>query len=86
MDLFKSQIKNPTQIYSNAAVDDVMSVVDWIVTFLILSIPIVNIVALLIWANGTGNRNKVNFAKAALILVAIGFVFILCSVVFNFNI
>ena len=49
-----------------------MSLKDWIITFLISSIPLVGFVMLFVWAFGSGeNPNKSNFAKAALIWMAI---------------
>lgn len=48
---------------------------DWIITLLLLIIPLVNIILLIIWAFGSGhNPNKSNFAKAYLIFLLIGFV------------
>lgn len=48
---------------------------DWVITLLILAIPLVNLIMLFVWAFGSGtNINKANFAKAALIWVAISIV------------
>ncbi|MDA3879828.1 MAG: hypothetical protein PF436_05510 [Prolixibacteraceae bacterium] len=48
---------------------------DWVITLLLLAIPLVNIIMLFVWAFGSGaNPNKANFAKAALIWVLIGIV------------
>ncbi len=59
----------------------VIKTADWIVTILILAIPLVNLIMLFIWAFGSNtNPNKANFAKAALIWLAIGLV---VSVVFS---
>lgn len=59
----------------NSNVDDVMTVGDWIGTMIILSIPIVNIIMYFLWAFGDSvNKNKKNFAKATLILGAMGLV------------
>jgi hypothetical protein len=50
----------------------VVSVTDWVLTILISSIPIVNIVMLFVWAFGEStNVNKANWAKATLIWIAI---------------
>jgi hypothetical protein len=52
----------------------VMSMSDWLITLLISSIPLVNIVMLIVWAvSATGNPNKANWAKAMLIFLAIVF-------------
>ena len=49
-----------------------ISVGEWIVTFIILAIPIVNIVMLFVWAfGGDANLSKKNYARATLILIAI---------------
>lgn len=50
----------------------VVSLGDWLVTLLLLAIPIVNIIVLIVWAvSGSTNPNKGNFAKATLIVMAI---------------
>ncbi len=50
----------------------VMSVKEWVVTVLISVIPIVNIVMLFVWGFGGGTHTiKANYAKAALIVMAI---------------
>ena len=46
----------------------ISSVGDWMVTLLILSIPVVNLFALAYWAvSGSTNIIKANFAKAAIV-------------------
>ena len=53
-----------------------MSVKEWFVTMLIMIVPIANIVMLFVWGFGSsGNINRKNWAKAALIWAAIGIVF-----------
>lgn len=53
----------------------VISVKDWLITILLLAIPIVNIIMLFVWAFGGGtNPSKANYAKAALIWALIGIV------------
>lgn len=50
----------------------VVSVKEWLITNLILMIPLVNIVMMLVWAfSSNTNPNKANYFKAALILFAI---------------
>lgn len=52
--------------------NSVMSVKDWIITILIASIPLVNLIMLFIWGFGSDtNQNKANWAKATLIWIAI---------------
>ncbi|MCP1308948.1 hypothetical protein [Paenibacillus tyrfis] len=53
----------------------IITVKDWLVTLLILIIPVVNLIMLFVWAFGGGaNPSKSNYAKAALIWMVIGFV------------
>jgi len=53
----------------------VMTLGDWMITLLLLFIPIVNIVMLIVWcADSTTNKNKKHFAQAYLIYMAITFV------------
>jgi len=48
-----------------------VSIGDWIVTFVLLGIPVVNIIMLLVWAFGQGaHPSKKTYAQAALILGA----------------
>lgn len=50
----------------------VVSVKEWLLTNLILMIPLVNIVMMLVWAfSSNTNPNKANYFKATLILFAI---------------
>ncbi|PYI54993.1 hypothetical protein [Paenibacillus flagellatus] len=77
---------NPTQHYQAAPQQTapVLTMKDWMITILLLAIPVVNIVMLFVWAFGGGtNPNKANYAKAALIWALIGIVlYILIMVVF----
>jgi hypothetical protein len=53
----------------------VVRVGEWVITILLLAIPIVNLVLLFVWGFGGGaNPNKANFAKASLIWMVIGIV------------
>lgn len=62
----------------------IVSVKEWLITNLILMIPMVNIVMMLVWAFGSNtNPNKANYFKAALILFAIVMViYLVLAVVF----
>ena len=54
-----------------------MSIGDWIITSLILAIPIVGFVMLFVWGFGSNTHpSKANWAKASLIVMGIGFVII----------
>ena len=52
-----------------------MSLGDWIITFIVLAIPLVNIVMLFVWGfSSSTNPNKSNFCKAYLILALVAIV------------
>ena len=54
-----------------------MSIGDWIITSIILAIPIVGFVMLFVWGfGGNTHPSKVNWAKASLIMIGISFLFI----------
>jgi hypothetical protein len=60
---------------------------DWIITFIITAIPLVNIIMLFVWAFGDTNPSKANWAKASLIFMLIAvviyfFIFIIFGVAF----
>ncbi|HHS50800.1 MAG TPA: hypothetical protein ENN07_06760 [candidate division Zixibacteria bacterium] len=51
-----------------------VTVGDWIVTLLLMAIPIVNLILLFVWAFGSNTPiSKANWAKATLIWMAIVF-------------
>ena len=53
----------------------VMSLGDWIITMIVLSIPIVGFIMLFVWGfSSSTNPNKANFCKAALIFYLIAIV------------
>lgn len=54
-----------------------MSVTDWLVTLIVTAIPMVGFIMLFVWGfGGNAPASKANWAKAALILYAIGIVFL----------
>ncbi|MBI9014332.1 MAG: hypothetical protein JEZ08_18990 [Clostridiales bacterium] len=54
---------------------EVVTMKDWIITLLIMFVPIVNIVMPFVWAFGSGtNPSKANFFKAQIILAVIGII------------
>jgi hypothetical protein len=68
----ENTVVNNFDVASN---QDEMSFGQWFVTYLITAIPIVGFIMLFVWAFGSGtNPNKANWAKASLILIAIGVV------------
>jgi hypothetical protein len=59
---------------------DTLSLGDWMIVLLLISIPVVNVVMLFIWAlSSEVNETKSNFAKAALmwfvVIIILWFVF-----------
>ena len=49
-----------------------MSVKEWLITLLILCVPLVNIIMMFVWGFGSNTKpTKANFCKAYLILTAI---------------
>ena len=72
------QQPEPIRQYEQPPVEQapVMSFMDWVVVFILTSLPIVNIIMLIVWAVGENvNPNKKNFAKAALLFAAISILF-----------
>jgi hypothetical protein len=60
--------------FADANLTKPVTVGEWIVTFLIMSIPLVNIIMVFVWAFGGGvNISKRNFFRAELILMLIMF-------------
>lgn len=52
-----------------------VTVGDWLLTMLIMIIPLVNLIMLFVWAFGSGtNESKANWAKASLLWMLIGIV------------
>jgi hypothetical protein len=71
-DLSSADIPNGVGRQSLGDSSNLPSVGNWVVTLVIISIPVVNLAALLWWSFGSQTpTHKVNFAKAALIMLAI---------------
>ena len=62
----------------------IVSVKEWLITNLIMMIPLVNLIMMFVWAfSSNTNPNKANYFKAALILFAIVMViYLVLAVVF----
>ena len=53
--------------------NDPVSVSEWIITTIVMAIPLVNIVMPFVWAFGSGTKtSKANFFKAQIVMVLIG--------------
>lgn len=48
-----------------------MTLGDWMITLLILAIPLVNIIMYLVWAFGSGNISRKTYCQACLLWVVI---------------
>lgn len=72
MDEFQPQNNNA---YYNSKVNEIVSLKEWLITMLVLCIPLVNIVMVFVWAFGSNtNPSKANFFKAYLVFMLIGIV------------
>jgi hypothetical protein len=56
---------------------DNMSTTAWIWTLVVLAIPLVNLIMYIVWACGVGNRNRVTFCRAAILLTLVGLVILI---------
>lgn len=69
--------------------EDVVTVKDWLLVMLLMSIPFVNLIMPFVWAFGGGDipESKKNWAKAMLLwaLIMIG-IYIVLLVVFGFSV
>ncbi|MBN1892749.1 MAG: hypothetical protein JW780_08210 [Clostridiales bacterium] len=61
--------------YNTPVLNTTVSVGEWIVTYILMAIPLVNFIMLIVWAFGSDAApSKKNWAKAMLILMVIGIV------------
>jgi hypothetical protein len=64
--------------HENSQREQPVSVGNWVLTMLVMVIPLVNLILLFVWAfNGRAAISKSNWAKATLIWMLIGVVFYL---------
>lgn len=70
----QTQYRSPNNLNSYTfKSDDVMSVGDYVITMLIMALPLVGFIMTLVWAFGSSvNANKKNFCRATLIWMIIG--------------
>ncbi len=61
----------PQKNLQNATHSPVMSVKDWLITLIIVAIPIVGFVMAIVWAIDAKNPTKTNFFRAYWIFMAI---------------
>ncbi len=72
-DIYPDKKEEPIGIDPNYVFkDEIVSVKDWLITYLILCVPIVNIIMMFIWAfSEKEKKSKANYFKAQLIFSAI---------------
>lgn len=69
---FENNAESTAQINSRNELAEVITVKDWLLTLLLLALPLVNIIMLCIWSfSDNVNPNKKSFARAELIWIAI---------------
>ncbi len=61
-------------MYSQSEVKDGVSILNWMGTLVVLSIPVVNLIMLIVWAVASKRRSKRNFCIAALILIVLAII------------
>lgn len=67
--------------YGGPNLEPAMTLGDWLITLLVLSIPCVNIIMFFVWGFGSGgNTSRKNYCRAALVFALIG---IVISVIFS---
>lgn len=67
--------------YGGPNLEPPMTLGDWLITLLVLSIPCVNIIMFFVWGFGSGgNTSRKNYCRAALVFALIG---IVISVIFS---
>lgn len=57
-----------------------LSLGSWVITVLLVAIPLINIIMLFVWAFGGNEDERKNFARASLIWMLIGFLITICFV------
>lgn len=78
-DNYNSDPYNP---YNNTQLEEPVSFKEWMITILIMLIPVVNIVMFFVWAfGGSAKKSKSNFFKAMLIYLAIAIIIEIIAVI-----
>ncbi|GEM_PF-2928259 len=49
--------------------DAPMTTMDWVLTHILMALPIVNLIFFVIWSVGSGNRSRVTYCRAQLLIV-----------------
>ena len=58
--------------------NNAMTTGSWLLTFIILSIPLVNFIMCIVWACGIGNRSRVTFCRASILSTIICIAIFIC--------
>jgi len=70
---YGQQVQYQQPQYQETTKEEPLSVGQWILTILVMGIPLVNLIMLFVWGFGSeGNKGRANFCKAELIWIAIG--------------
>ena len=70
-------MENQNVVFNQESVkkQSIVSIGEWIITFILMAIPIVNFVMVFVWAFGGGaSASKANWARAILIFWVIGMI------------
>jgi len=71
MDYYESSPLPVSNVQEDDIIAPAMRISDWLVVLILLTIPLVNLIMLIIWSTDkSGNSNRKSFAQAALIFVA----------------
>jgi len=68
-DMFREPVKK-------AGLEEPMSLGNWVITLLITYIPVVGFIMTIVWALCAENTSKKNYARAMILFMVIGFVFV----------
>ena len=68
------QPQQPQQVYQNDNLEEPVTFGDWMISWLLMMIPCVNIVMMFVYAFGNGKKSKSNFFKAYLVWTLISIV------------
>ena len=74
----QQQNTNYNQGYVAQKNTSVVSVGDWIITFILMMLPLINIIMLFVWAFGSNTpESKANWAKASLIMYLVTIILVI---------
>ena len=65
--------------------DAPMTTMDWVVTQILLIIPVVNIICFIVWLFGVGNINRVTYIRASVVFVLLAVALAFGAVALGFS-